>query len=249
MPKNPILFFNDKDTIFQKTEFPKPFCFTKEVAGVFDDMIARSVPLYHEVLKMTVQWATRHYQPDTTIYDIGVSTGTTLSLLTQSLPNARLIGIDNSQAMLDKAREKLKPFLGTRSIKLINDDARHHQYQHGSVVIANYTLQFIPVEDRVKLIKKIAGQMPPQGIFILSEKVKSPSDSIQESMTHFYEEFKTASGYTRQEIAQKKEALENVLVSFTENAYRLLLTELGYSICETVLRWNQFSTMIAIKGK
>lgn len=70
------------DTIYQKERMgPKPFEFNRDVTNVFDDMISRSVPLYCEVIDLALYWVQRYYQPGTTIYDLGCSTGTTIDIL------------------------------------------------------------------------------------------------------------------------------------------------------------------------
>jgi tRNA (cmo5U34)-methyltransferase len=102
-----------RDDIFLDKNSPTKFEFDSGVAEVFDDMLERSVPLYRECQNLTVNWCKRLATPDKYIYDLGCSTGSLLLLLTKSIstiPKVHLIGVDNSAAMINKARNKLSNF-------------------------------------------------------------------------------------------------------------------------------------------
>jgi tRNA (cmo5U34)-methyltransferase len=130
----------EKDELFETGPWPKPFVFNEDVARVFDDTICRSVPLYREVLACAAHWARDYFQPGTRIIDIGCSTGTFLELLGRLLkqPTA-LVGIDNSQPMLEKAREKLSKIQQIHAVELICDNAENCSFENSSVVTINYT--------------------------------------------------------------------------------------------------------------
>ena len=103
----------NRDNIFVDENSPNKFEFNDRVAEVFDDMLERSVPLYHECQDLTVEWCKRLAKPDTHIYDLGCSTGSLLLPLARSITDIsglRLVGVDNSKAMLGKARAKLENF-------------------------------------------------------------------------------------------------------------------------------------------
>jgi tRNA (cmo5U34)-methyltransferase len=52
---NSTTLLKPKDTLFETTERVGDFAFDQKVAGVFDDMVGRSVPFYSEIQKMTCQ--------------------------------------------------------------------------------------------------------------------------------------------------------------------------------------------------
>ena len=81
----------------------------------------------------------------------------------------------------------------------------------------NYTLQFIRPLVREELIKKISSVMNEGGAFIFSEKVVSSNSKLNKELIDCYYEFKESQGYSQYEIAQKREALENVLIPYTES--------------------------------
>src|SRR4249920_3809135 len=98
-----------KDRVFSESgPRASDFEFNREVAEVFDDMLARSVPYYHEQQGLIQQIARKFYVPGTRVYDLGCSTGVTLTNLAKALgPEVQLIGYDYSQPMLDKAQHNI----------------------------------------------------------------------------------------------------------------------------------------------
>jgi tRNA (cmo5U34)-methyltransferase len=239
---------SDKDQLFNTGPWPKPFVFNEEVVRVFDDMVSRSVPLYREVVACAAHWARDYYQPDTRIIDIGCSTGTFLELLGRMLKQpASLTGIDNSRPMLEKAREKLKQLPPEHQLELICADAEACTFANSSVVVMNYTLQFLPLNQRRQLLQKIYEGLVPGGLLFLSEKVKSACPQFQETLTSHYEAFKTHNGYAQSEIERKKEALEHVLVPLTEQQQIDMLHASGFSQVDTLMKLHNFVSFVALK--
>jgi len=238
----------EKDELFEKGVWPKPFAFNQDVVNVFDNMISRSVPLYQEVLTCAAHWAREYYQPGTRIIDVGCSTGTFLELLGRFLKqNATLVGIDNSQPMLDKAEQKLVQIKQIHQIEFICDKAENCSFEDSSVVVINYTLQFLPLQVRQLLLRTIYEGLVPGGLLFVSEKVKSPSPQFQETITRHYEAFKAHNGYARTEIERKKEALENVLVPLTEAQQVQMLYDSGFNQVDSLIKLHNFISWVALK--
>lgn len=241
----------ETDRLFETGKYPAPFAFNDEVAQVFDDMVTRSVPLYKEVALLVAEWTNKFYQPHTTIYDIGCSTGTTIDLAARYLSHfdkkASFVGIDTSEPMLARAKSKLAGWSKEHKIELTSTSALDVHYTNASVVIVNYTLQFIPVAQRLALLKKIHDGLVPGGILFLSEKLRSCCPEFHELVTDSYERFKEARGYSRTEIERKKEALDNVLVPLTLEEQSELLSAAGFKYFEPMIRWHNFTSFIAIK--
>ncbi|MGE0173528.1 MAG: carboxy-S-adenosyl-L-methionine synthase CmoA [Oligoflexales bacterium] len=248
-PTDSLVLFKNEDDLFLTEKFPHPFRFDQEVAAVFDDMARRSIPLYEDVTKTCVFWALRYYQPNTAIYDVGCSTGTTLDLISRNLQiPAHFFGVDNSEAMIEKASEKLKNVPPRHELQLLCEDVTTTKFKRSSVVIVNYTMQFLPINERQILFKRIYESLVPGGILILSEKVVSSSAQVQETFNQIYYQYKMAKGYSKREIERKKESLENILIPLPESQYREMLLAAGFAHAESVVRWNNFVSMIAIKN-
>lgn len=244
-----LRLIGQEDRIFAGRHYPKPFCFNQDVAMVFDDMANRSIPLYRDVTLATAEWARHFYQSGTLLIDIGCSTGTSIQLIAQSLREpARFLAIDSSAAMIARAQEKLHDMPAQHHLDLVCADVMHCSLSAASVVIINYTLQFLPVADRSRLLCRIYEALVPGGVLILSEKVRSPSAVFQELTTGVYERFKEKQGYSHTEIARKKEALDHVLIPYTEDEHRQNLQRAGFSSVDSFLKWNNFLTLIALKA-
>ncbi len=238
----------DKDDLFAQGRWLKPFSFNEDVARVFDDMVSRSVPLYREVLTCAALWSKAYYQPGTRLIDVGCSTGTLLELLGRCLPApAMLVGVDNSAAMINRAQEKLAHLHPAHQLELCCQSAAATCFSNSSVVVVNYTLQFLPLQQRHRLLRSIHAGLLPGGILFLSEKVVSPHPQIQETVTRHYEAFKAHNGYAQTEIERKKEALENVLIPLTEVQQVQMLLESGFSHVESVIKLHNFVSWVALK--
>jgi len=233
------------DKIFTKP-IKKQFEFDEEVAAVFDDMLQRSVPFYKESQKITEFFAFKQLENGGIAYDLGCSTATLLINISRKLSNiATLIGLDNSEAMLEQARKKCEAFKA--DIELANADILEYEYKEADLFISNYTLQFIRPLIREELVKKISASLKKDGMFIFSEKVISHHPKLNKDLIECYYDFKKEQGYSEYEIMQKREALENVLVPYSEDENIKMAKNCGFSHCEVVFRWANFATFIAIK--
>ncbi len=233
------------DKVFKKS-ITKQFEFDEEVASVFDDMLNRSVPFYKEMQRLSINFACNFLNEDDRVYDLGCSTASTLIELSKHCKHKlNLVGIDNSSAMLDNAAKKAKAF-GVE-LELINADLHDVTYDNAKLILSNYTLQFIRPLQREKLVKKIYDSLQDKGIFIFSEKVISSNSTLNKQSIDEYYEFKKTQGYSEFEISQKREALENVLIPYTEEENKKMILDAGFAHCETIFKWVNFATFIAIK--
>ncbi len=233
------------DKVFDKS-ITKQFEFDEEVASVFDDMLTRSVPFYKEMQRLTISFALNYLEDEDKVYDLGCSTASTLIELSKhSSKKLQLIGIDNSEAMLERASNKSKAF-GV-DINFINEDLHNTSFDDAKLIISNYTLQFIRPLQREKLVKKIYNSLQNNGVFIFSEKVISSDKVLSKQYIDEYYEFKKTQGYSEYEISQKREALENVLIPYTEEENKKMILDAGFTHCETLFKWVNFATFIAIK--
>ena len=233
------------DKVFTKA-IKKQFEFDEEVAAVFDDMLQRSVPFYKESQKITEFFALKQLQNGGRLYDLGCSTASLLINIHRGLEKeSELIGLDNSEAMLDQARKKCEAY-GV-NIQVFNADILEYKYKESDVFVSNYTLQFIRPLVREELLKKIANSLKKEGIFIFSEKVISHHSKLNKDLIECYYDFKKEQGYSEYEIMQKREALENVLVPYSEEENMRMALNCGFSHCEAVFRWANFCTFIAVK--
>ncbi|NWF66404.1 MAG: carboxy-S-adenosyl-L-methionine synthase CmoA [Campylobacterales bacterium] len=234
-----------KDKIFEKP-ITKQFEFDEACASVFDDMLVRSVPFYKDVINLTTDILVKNLHEGDIIYDLGCSTATTLIELQRKFAKPlELIGIDNSIAMIERAKNKAKAY--NVNCNFICDDMFNIDFKKSNVFISNYTIQFIRPMNREKLVKKIYDSLKPNGIFIFSEKIISEDKILHKQLIDIYYDFKKSQGYSEYEIAQKREALENVLIPYTLDENILMAKNAGFEHVECIFRWLNFATIICFK--
>jgi len=244
----PPLDTASKDRIYLSKE-AESFVFGKDVAGAFDDMAGRSIPNYFELQLLICNLAIRYYQSNSAIYDLGCSTATSLVVIHKALGGLvdRMIGIDSSLPMLEKAKEKLKRFGLTGKVDLRQARLQELNFEPSSFIFANYTLQFLPEQDRAGILNKVFNSLLPDGVFLLSEKVEIADPHENRIATELYEDFKRRNGYSDMEIAKKRESLKGVLLPLTEEKNLKLLSDAGFTTVVPVLRGYGFQSWLCIK--
>lgn len=238
-----------RDTLFSTDTQSQDFSFNAQVAEVFDDMLERSVPCYRQVMHMTAQLIAPFIANHDRIYDLGCSTGKPLLTLASLFSNETLeyIGIDNSQAMIDKARCKAELFTNTTQFEFILGDITRIQLKPCKVILLNYTLQFLRPLIRANLLRKIHEALLPGGIIIMGEKIISHHSKLNRVFIDLYFDFKREQGYSEIEIAKKRETLENILIPFSIAENKTMLKDAGFSQCETFFQWFNFTSFIGVK--
>jgi tRNA (cmo5U34)-methyltransferase len=241
----------EKDEVFrEKYSKPSDFKFSSKVAGVFDDMVNRSVPYYEEIQRMVGELAADHAVKGSNIYDLGCSTGTTMIHMNESVDESiPFIGVDDSQDMLDKCRNKLLQLDFKRPFSLVVADLNKSvDIENASVVVLCLTLQFVRPISRERLVKQIFNGMNSDGALIVVEKILAEDSRFNRDFIKYYYDMKRRHNYSEMEIAQKREALENVLVPYKLSENITLLRDAGFEHVETFFKWYNFAGFIAKKG-
>jgi tRNA (cmo5U34)-methyltransferase len=239
-----------KDTIYSSPlDAIVEFAFDTQVVRVFPDMIQRSVPGYSTIIAMTGVLAERYARADTHCYDLGCSLGAS-TLAMRALLDDRgcdIIAIDNSAAMIERCRLLIAADSHTTPVQLQLDDINTIPIENASVAVMNFTLQFIALEQRAALLRRIADAMQPGSILVLSEKIRFDDEHLQQLNTELHHAFKRANGYSDLEIAQKRTALENVLIPETLYTHRERLQQAGFASVDVWFQCFNFASMVAIK--
>ncbi len=226
------------------------FSFNNKVAGVFDDMVTRSVPFYTEMQRMISELAADHCGESGIIYDLGCSTGTTMLMMDQTVPqHIKFVGIDDSAPMLDKCQLKLEEMGMKRpfSLEVADLNSGNVSMKNASAVILCLTLQFVRPIARERLLKSIFDQLNPGGVLIVIEKILAEETDFNRDFIKYYYNFKRRNQYSELEISQKREALENVLIPYKLSENIALLKDVGFRTVEVFFKWYNFSGFIAKK--
>jgi len=239
---------NRKDEIFRETpQQIGDFAFNEETASVFEDMLERSVPFYHEMQRMLVELTSDFAVDGTAVYDVGCSTGTTLSALDGIAQDVTLVGIDASPAMLARAETQLKGTLRHRHELHLGDLNQSLRIENASVVVMSLTLQFVRPLQRERVLREISDGIRHDGCLLLIEKIVADDSTLNRLYIQHYYEFKRRNGYSAMEIALKREALENVLIPYRAEENAVMLRQAGFRGVDMFFKWYNFCGLIARK--
>lgn len=230
------------------------FAFDEAVARVFPDMIRRSVPGYTTIIPMIGIITEQYAQDGTTCYDLGCSLGASTLAMRHGLKDKKcqLVGIDNSKSMIDRCRhyveqDNVELDNEATPVTLLCDDIRNIEFEPCSIVTLNFTLQFLPLEDRATLLEKICTAMKPGGALILSEKIRFEDETEQKHLEELHWDFKRANGYSELEVSQKRSALEQVLLPETLDDHHQRMKRAGFSSSQLWYQCFNFCSLIAFK--
>lgn len=239
-----------KDEIFKASQpAPGTFEFNDAVAGVFPDMLRRSIPGYDASLEAIATLARRYVRPRTNCYDLGCSLGAATLAIRHNIDvdGCQIIAVDLAPAMVDRCREIVAADSGEVPVAVEEADIRDVSITNASMVVLNYTLQFLPVEDRVSLIRRIHAGLVEGGVLVLSEKVADEDAVVDDLLIDLHHEFKRANAYSDLEISRKRAALDRVLVPESTATHLARLAEAGFEHRSVWLKHFNFVSMLAIR--
>lgn len=250
---------SNRDRLFETSRLPGDFTFDDNVAAVFDDMINRSVPGYRTILSMIAVMAAHYCQRGSRVYDLGSSLGGATLAIIGSVPHRdyEIVAVDNSEAMMRRLRERLESDAGAlqagegvldpQRVDCRCEDLNDTVIANASVVVLNFTLQFVPLAQRERLVQRIYQGMNPGGVLILSEKIRLPDPALDALMIDLHHDFKESMGYSRLEISQKRTALENVLIPETLQCHRERLASAGFGAIDVWFQCFNFASLVAFR--
>ncbi len=238
-----------QDQLYLDGTIAQDFTFNEKVADVFDDMVSRSVPFYQTVISSIAALLKDRLPPGTTVYDLGCSTGSTLLQLSRLLERKDItyVGIDNASPMIEKAQLKSEHFSKSNIITFDTNDITTCPLPNAGAVICNYTMQFLRPLNRQGFLQRIYDLLPDGGILTISEKIISTAPQLNRDFIAIYHQFKKEQGYSELEIAAKREALENILIPFSQQENIEMLKKAGFKEVDTFLKWFNFCSFTAIK--
>jgi len=241
---------SETDLIFSNKQGQiKDFAFDAQVVEVFPDMISRSVPGYNTIIETIGRLSQQYVSDDSTVYDLGCSLGAATLAMRQSITakNCNIIGVDNSSAMVERCKMHVNAFKGNTPVEIIEDDILTTEISNASMVVLNFTLQFIEPQQRQLMINKIAKGLKPGGILLLSEKISANDETCNDVLIDLHHDFKRANGYSELEIAQKRTALENVMRTDNLDTHLSRLKDAGFSHATPWFQCFNFFSLVAIK--
>ena len=242
-----------RDDIYKTGDGAEPFRFDERVARVFPDMLRRSIPGYAASIEAIGSLAARYVRPGTNCYDLGCSLGAATLAMRHGIdqPACRVVAVDTSPAMVERCREAIaeddRNHGPETEVDVVEADIRDIEFLNASMVVLNYTLQFLDLADRDTMIARIFDGLNDGGLLVLSEKVIDENEEMEALLVDLHHEHKRRNNYSTLEIARKRAALENVLVPETVAAHRARLEAAGFAHTAVWLRYFNFVSIIAIR--
>ncbi|GFD88888.1 carboxy-S-adenosyl-L-methionine synthase [Tenacibaculum sp. KUL152] len=226
------------------------FKFDESVVDVFPDMIQRSVPGYETIIHTIGELAKSAVSDNSNVYDLGCSLGAASLSIARATQDKtfNIIGVDSSTAMVERCKRVVQAFTLTNPITIEQAYAQEVEITNASMVVMNFTLQFIPPADRAALLSKIYEGLNPGGILVLSEKIRHPTLRGNELLIDLHHQFKRDNGYSELEVSQKRAALEKVMLTDTFEEHETRLKNAGFSDVVMWYKCYNFTSLIAIKA-
>jgi tRNA (cmo5U34)-methyltransferase len=221
--------------------------FDGSVTEVFEDMLSRSIPQLDAMRDLVLQIGTRFVQPGTDIVDLGCARGDAMAQFLQNHRETnRFVGIEVSQPMLAVARNRFESLIESGTVDIREDDLRLiYPDVRASLTLCILTLQFVPLEYRLRVLEDAFKRTVPGGAFVLVEKILGADAQMNTLLVDLYYRHKRAMGYTQEEIDRKRLSLEGVLVPVTASWNEDLLRRAGFSRIECFWRVLNFCGWIA----
>ncbi|MDF7671570.1 carboxy-S-adenosyl-L-methionine synthase CmoA [Orbaceae bacterium ESL0721] len=214
-------------------------------------MVQRSVPGYSNIIAMIGMLAKRFsfVQPNSNIYDLGCSLGAATLSIRRNIdqPNCQIIAVDNAMPMVTRAKQHLDAYKAATPASVICADIADIAMENASMVVLNFTLQFLNPKARQQMLDKIFQALNPNGILVISEKFSFDDSKINDLLFNMHHDFKRANGYSELEISQKRTMLENVMLTDTVATHKSRLKIAGFNHVETWFQCFNFGSIIAIK--
>lgn len=222
--------------------------FNDKVVPIFDEHVRQHVPMYEEFHRLITELSGWFIENETSVFDIGTSSGEVLRNLkaTYANKNVKYIGVDASP---DMAREAKERFLNDDDVSIYQEDVTNHLFEinNASLVLSVLTLMFIKKKNRQDLVKKIYNGLNDGGAFILVEKVVGNNAGFDGMFVDLYHDFKLKNGLSEKQVFEKAKSIRGVLRpnSLTENIK--MLENAGFDNIDIFFKWNNFAGLIAIK--
>ena len=241
---------SDRDTLFASGLPNEYFVFDEKVAAVFPDMINRSVPGYATIIAMIGTLSAQYARADSVCYDLGCSLGAASLSMRHNIraEGCSIVAVDNSSAMVEGCRQAIERDSAQLPVDVRCEDILDTALSNASMVVMNFTLQFVKPEARDALLFRIYEGLLPGGMLILSEKILFEDSDLNDLFIKMYHHFKEQQGYSKLEISRKRAALEKVLIPETIADHERRLKNAGFETFDVWFQCFNFASIVAVKS-
>jgi tRNA (cmo5U34)-methyltransferase len=220
------------------------FSFNKFKGEDFEGHIRQSIPNYEGMRRLIPSIVQNFVMKDENIYDLGTSSGDLLldlhSFFNENL-NLSYIGYDIAPNLMPIQKDKAMNFyvrdVTDESLKLFNT----------SLIFSLFTLQFIPLDKRVKLVQKAYDSLSKRGCFLVCEKVYSAKGITEDIFTFTNYNNKLSNGFSAKDILNKQKDLKTIMKPLTQAENEAMFRKAGFEVVEVFFKSLNFMGWILIK--
>lgn len=227
---------------------PGTWRFDAEVWKSFESHVRKSVPFYDEMQRMVGELSEFFVRDDSTVYDLGSSTGTTLNNLAalhEAKENVRFVGVDLSESMVDGARAATE----RSNVSFLHKDVLDVEFSPpANLVLSVLTLQFLTLADRRRLLQRIHDGLVEGGGLIVIEKAHGDHAVFQSMWTELHWDFKRRQGLSPEQILEKANSIRGVLNPLSPAEHVKLFKQTGFDQVEIFFKWYNWAGYLAQKN-
>lgn len=213
----------------------------------FADHINRSIPLYLEGHQIVCGLSDYFMGEKGLCYELGSSVGDLTAKLADrhaSLKGARFVGLDEKAGMVEQSVER---FANLPNLQFVRADVLDYSFERCDLAVSYYTLQFIEIEARRRLVKRLYDNLKQGGALVVFEKTNCEAGAPQDMMANLYVDFKIQNGFSAKEILAKTASLKGVLNPLTSAENHEMLKAAGFRNVFTISKFLQFEGYVAVK--
>lgn len=224
----------------------KDFSFAHH-AERFNDHISASIPGYLELADLCVRLAGRFIQEDSSVIDLGCTTGRLLAAVHERYSGRRK---DVSYVGLDVEAQFRRQWATYVSHDLRFEVRDAHQFKPDrpiSLAMSIFTLQFLKPSDKMPLLQRLYDSMLPGGALLIAEKTLASSSMLQDALTFPYYDTKLRNGFSSKQVLDKERSLRGQMTLWERGKLEDNLRRVGFAEVECVFGHFPFFCYVAVK--
>lgn len=203
----------------------------------FDNHISNSIKGYSLLHDLIVNISSYFIKKDAMICDLGTTTGL-LPIKLNNRYDCKVTGYD----IIDDN------FINAKSskVELKKANILEIELPKSNLFFSVFTLQFLPIEKRLPLLKKIYASLNKSGALIICEKEYTENALTQEIFTFCNYENKI-NFFTAEDILSKEKQLRHSMQCLTKKENEMLFKKAGFKTPQVFFKSLNFTGYILIK--
>jgi tRNA (cmo5U34)-methyltransferase len=219
--------------------------FFNQISEDYDDVIAKIVPVYREILWAMLYYLPQDFEPRQ-ILELGCGTGNLTRLLVERWPNSQITAVDISPEMLQVIEKKINS--RQVSLKESSFEALQVNPNEFDLVISSLAIHHVQNPAKQDLLVRIHDWLTPGGFFVMGDQVIATSQRIAKADMAYYETLVTTQGATEEELQQWREHRDSLDHYATLANFTLWLGKAGFIQWDLLWRYLFWSVIQAQKS-